>query len=177
MENRQEDHYQETEDIIAALERMRRFAGPPSEFWPAFLENAAHLIGAGFAVLMVQGDGRHSWKSLCVWPVTGRRGIGGSDLKTRIEEVADASAYQGYARENAGSERAAEAEEALARANASTEVDFSELVYISSAGIGCLLAAHKRLSKSGGSLRLVNMNAHIRELFELAGFDMVFEID
>ena len=72
--------------------------------------------------------------------------------------------------------QAAKAEEALARAEESTEVDFSELVYISSAGIGCLLAAHKKLQERGCSLKLVNMNAHIRELFELAGFDMVFEM-
>lgn len=69
----------------------------------------------------------------------------------------------------------AKADEALARADGPTDVDFSELVYISSAGIGSLLATHKRLGKSGG-LRLLNMNPHLRELFELAGFDTVFEI-
>lgn len=72
--------------------------------------------------------------------------------------------------------QAAAADEALARAVADTQVDFSELDYIASAGIGCLLAALKRLRKSGASLRLVGLNAQIRELFELAGFDTVFEI-
>lgn len=73
--------------------------------------------------------------------------------------------------------QAAKAEEVLSQAQHSIEVDFSELVYISSAGIGKLLAAHKRLQERGCSLKLVNMNAHIRELFELAGFDMVFEME
>ncbi|MFQ5527120.1 MAG: STAS domain-containing protein [Thermoanaerobaculia bacterium] len=71
----------------------------------------------------------------------------------------------------------AKAEEVLSQAKASTEVDFSDLKYISSAGIGTLLAAHKDLQERGCSLKLVNMNEHIRELFELAGFDMVFELE
>ncbi len=73
--------------------------------------------------------------------------------------------------------QAATAEAVLARAESSITVDFSKLVYISSAGIGTLLAAHKRLQERGCSLKLVNLNDHIRELFELAGFDMVFEIE
>lgn len=73
--------------------------------------------------------------------------------------------------------QAAKAEAALARAETSITVDFSGLVYISSAGIGTLLAAHKRLQERGCSLKLANLNDHIRELFELAGFDMVFEIE
>jgi len=72
--------------------------------------------------------------------------------------------------------QSATAERALAQAEGKTVVDFAELQYISSAGLGVLLAAQKRLSQSEGGLKLVNMNDHIRELFELAGFDMVFEI-
>jgi anti-sigma B factor antagonist len=59
----------------------------------------------------------------------------------------------------------------------SAVVDFSGLSYISSAGLGVLLGAQKRLAQSGHGLHLVNLNAHIRELFRLAGFDHVFEID
>ncbi len=56
-------------------------------------------------------------------------------------------------------------------------VDFGSLDYISSAGLGVLLAAQKRLGESGHRLKLVNMNRHIRDIFHIAGFDLVFEIE
>jgi anti-sigma B factor antagonist len=56
-------------------------------------------------------------------------------------------------------------------------VDFTELEYISSAGLGVLLATQKRLSQAGGGLTLVNMNKHIRDVFMYAGFDKIFKIE
>jgi anti-anti-sigma factor len=56
-------------------------------------------------------------------------------------------------------------------------LDFAELDYISSAGLGLLFATLKRLTESGAGLRLVNLKPHIRELFQIAGFDSVFAID
>lgn len=72
--------------------------------------------------------------------------------------------------------QAVKAEKALALAEGATDIDCEALVYISSAGIGCLLAVQKRLGALNCSLRLIRMRPHIRELFELAGFDTVFEI-
>lgn len=59
----------------------------------------------------------------------------------------------------------------------SCTVDFGALEYISSAGMGVLLGVQKRLSDSGQSLKLVNLNRHIREIFRIAGFDNVFSIE
>ncbi len=56
-------------------------------------------------------------------------------------------------------------------------LDFAELDYISSAGLGLLFATHKRLVDAGGGLKLVNLKPYIRELFDIAGFDRVFAID
>ncbi len=66
--------------------------------------------------------------------------------------------------------------EQLNSVEASCVVDFSALDYISSAGMGVLLGAQKRLSDGGHSLTLVNLNRHIREIFRIAGFDNVFSI-
>jgi anti-sigma B factor antagonist len=55
-------------------------------------------------------------------------------------------------------------------------VDFRELEYISSAGLGVLLATQKRLGQAGGGLTLVNMNKHVRDVFMYAGFDRIFKI-
>lgn len=56
-------------------------------------------------------------------------------------------------------------------------VDFSRLDYISSAGLGVLLAAQKRLLHEGGTLRLINLNGHIRDVLRYSGFDQIFQID
>ena len=60
--------------------------------------------------------------------------------------------------------------------NESRVVDFARLDYISSAGLGVLLAAQKRLSERGHSLKLININSHIRDVFQFSGFDQIFDI-
>lgn len=69
------------------------------------------------------------------------------------------------------------ARETMERLNGSCVVDFGELEYISSAGLGMLLGVQKRLMETGGKLKLVNMNRHIREIFRMAGFDRIFDIE
>lgn len=69
------------------------------------------------------------------------------------------------------------AAEILNKVTASVSIDFKDLQYISSAGLGILLAAQKRLSQSGNRLRLINMSSHIKDVFHYARFDMIFEIE
>lgn len=67
--------------------------------------------------------------------------------------------------------------EAFFRAVAESKVvDFSNLEYISSAGLGVLIVTQKRLSGLGGGLRLVNMNSHIADVFRFSGLNQIFEI-
>jgi anti-sigma B factor antagonist len=80
----------------------------------------------------------------------------------------------------AGRFDAAQVEEArrvFDRIDKTYTVDFENLDYISSGGLSVLLAAQKRLSVAGHRLRLKNMNKHIREVFQYAGFDLIFEIE
>ncbi len=75
---------------------------------------------------------------------------------------------------------ASQAERARAVLGAVTEsciVDFAGLDYISSAGLGILLGTQKRLNESGHRLKLINLNRHISDIFHIAGFDLVFEIE
>jgi anti-sigma B factor antagonist len=64
----------------------------------------------------------------------------------------------------------------LDRVTVTTSVDFKDLVYISSAGLGVLMATQKRLSDKGQKLKLKNVSGHIREIFKIARFDLIFEI-
>lgn len=69
------------------------------------------------------------------------------------------------------------AEEAFKSLEESTTLDFSELDYISSAGLGVLVATQQRLSEVGHNLTLSNMNAHIREVFQISSLDQLFIIN
>jgi len=63
------------------------------------------------------------------------------------------------------------------RIEESAVVDFAELDYISSAGLGVLLMTQKRLMAKNHKLKLINMNNHVREIFKYARFDIIFEIE
>lgn len=56
-------------------------------------------------------------------------------------------------------------------------IDFTQLEYISSLGLGVLLEAQKRLKDAGFGLTLTNLSEHLREVFHLAGFETVFDIE
>lgn len=59
----------------------------------------------------------------------------------------------------------------------SANVNFENLEYISSAGLGILLMTQKRLTASQHGLTLTGMSSHIREVFKYAGFDNIFDIE
>jgi anti-sigma B factor antagonist len=55
-------------------------------------------------------------------------------------------------------------------------VDLSEVVYMASAGLAALLTGVRRARLLNGDVRLAAMNARVREVFEMSGFDQVFHI-
>jgi anti-anti-sigma factor len=59
----------------------------------------------------------------------------------------------------------------------SKTIDLAQLDYISSAGIGVLVAAQQRLGLAGEKLTLVNANDRIRDVFRFSGLDKIFEMD
>ena len=56
-------------------------------------------------------------------------------------------------------------------------LDFNELEYISSAGLGILLKTQKRLAGSGAGLKIINVNNHIHDVFRYSGFHAIFDIE
>ena len=55
-------------------------------------------------------------------------------------------------------------------------LDFNQLEYISSAGLGILLKTQKRLAVSGAGLKIINVNNHIHDVFRYSGFNAIFDI-
>jgi anti-sigma B factor antagonist len=60
---------------------------------------------------------------------------------------------------------------------ATCRVNFKNLEYISSAGLGVLLKTQKRLSETGQSMVLTNMGKLVRDVFRIARFDLIFRIE
>ena len=56
-------------------------------------------------------------------------------------------------------------------------VDFKNLEYISSAGLGVLLKTQKRLMAGGKELVFVNVGKHIFDILHYSGFDQIFKIE
>lgn len=72
--------------------------------------------------------------------------------------------------------QAVKAQEFLDQVSGECVLDFAQLEYISSAGLGVLLKTHKRLMGSTGGVKLINVNNHIHDIFRYSGIDKLFEI-
>jgi anti-sigma B factor antagonist len=69
------------------------------------------------------------------------------------------------------------ASEVFDKLTETTRVNFKDLDYISSAGLGVLLKTQKRLGGAGNGLVLTNMNKLVRDVFRIARFDVIFTIE
>lgn len=65
---------EEAGDIVRELRELRRFQGPPAEFWPLLLDGLGRYAGAGLVLLLArrpdqaQGDDPAPWRRLGTWP-------------------------------------------------------------------------------------------------------------
>jgi len=57
------------------------------------------------------------------------------------------------------------------------KLDFAKLDYISSAGLRLLLSLQKMMNSRGGSMRIVNANETVKEIFEVTGFSEIMNIE
>lgn len=61
-------------------------------------------------------------------------------------------------------------------ANYQMIVDLSEVHYINSAGLRCLVGTWRKARERGGNLWLSGLNDRLSEVFNMVGFDKVFQI-
>ena len=64
----------------------------------------------------------------------------------------------------------------LAQGHSRLVLDASQMEYISSAGLRVLLFAQREARQLGGEVRLFGLNAQVRRVFEIAGFDELLHI-
>jgi anti-anti-sigma factor len=57
------------------------------------------------------------------------------------------------------------------------QLDFKQLVYVSSAGLRVLLLGEKTAKAKTGRMSLVNVSPEIQEIFEMTGFSEVLAIE
>jgi len=55
-------------------------------------------------------------------------------------------------------------------------IDFSDMDYISSAGLRVLLMAAKKTKPAGGKVVLSALSDNVKEVFDIAGFTSIFTI-
>jgi anti-sigma B factor antagonist len=58
-----------------------------------------------------------------------------------------------------------------------TTLDFADLAYISSMGLGILIKTHKQLQDKGKMMRIINVNKHILDVFRFTSLDKIFRIE
>lgn len=91
MTSEQEYYDAELETVIENLEQLRQFAGPPNQFWPAFLEHAARLAEAALGLIMVRDGDSAAWKKICDWQGKDHNVALSAELLQKIETVAELS--------------------------------------------------------------------------------------
>ena len=55
-------------------------------------------------------------------------------------------------------------------------IDLSQVIYINSGGLRCLVAAWRRTRQQQGNLILFGLTPRLHEIFAMVGFDQVFTI-
>lgn len=55
-------------------------------------------------------------------------------------------------------------------------IDLTEVNYINSGGLRCLVTAWRKAKKEGGNVVLTGLRARVSEVFSMVGFDKVFDV-
>ena len=57
------------------------------------------------------------------------------------------------------------------------EIDFRDVTFMDSAGIGLVMGRYKLMQELGGTLHLVNVASHLKKVMVLAGLDRLAVLD
>jgi hypothetical protein len=80
---------------LADVAKLRRFAGAPAEFWPAFVSAAADLIGADKGILILKDQKDDNWKKLSEWSNNGHADRSILTFNRHLIEIGERTAREG----------------------------------------------------------------------------------
>lgn len=64
----------------------------------------------------------------------------------------------------------------LSKQTETITIDMAELDYISSMGLSVFMNTYKRLKENGHSMKLINLNNHVKDVFKYTRLDQIFDI-
>ncbi len=101
-----------------------------------------------------------------------------SDFSVEIRRQRDVSILdlKGYLDAHTAPELERAFQKSLERKEYNLVVNFSQLTYISSAGLGVLMQFIEDVRKNEGDIKLSNMSNRVYNVFDLLGFPMLYEI-
>lgn len=102
----------------------------------------------------------------------------GKSLEITQENINDISILnlKGFLDANTAPNLESTIEELINNSKYKILVNFKELDYISSAGLGVFMSQIETLRDNGGDLKMSSMQSKVYSVFELLGFPMIFEI-
>lgn len=65
----------------------------------------------------------------------------------------------------------------LSKSDETVTIDMADLDYISSMGLSILVNTYKRLQEDGHTVKLKNLNDHVRDVFKFTRLDQIFTIE
>jgi anti-sigma B factor antagonist len=98
------------------------------------------------------------------------------DITTRTQNDVTFVALAGHLDSNTSPQAQQALDGILAGGVRKMVVDFTQLDYISSAGLRVLLGTAKRLRGAGGALHLFGLNQTVREVFDISGFATILAV-
>jgi len=80
---------------LGEVARLRRFSGPPAEFWPAYAAALADLAGAEQGLLILRDPKANNWKKLSEWAPSGPAGRNAMAFNRRLVDLGERAAAEG----------------------------------------------------------------------------------
>src|SRR4051812_26133485 len=77
------------------IARLRRFSGPPAEFWPAFIAAASAVAAAERGLLILKDNKENNWKKLSEWAQNGHADRTVLSFNRHLIEIAQRAAESG----------------------------------------------------------------------------------
>jgi len=102
--------------------------------------------------------------------------MSGFDIQKKHEGDTVVLQLKGYLDAHTAPQLETALQECLAKKEYKIIANFSQLSYISSAGLGVFMGFIEEVRKNGGDIKLCCMNAKIYRIFDLLGFPTLYEI-